>query len=248
MQPLIDGLGPEVKIIGALNTLVPEESIDASGKPVTKLIGYNTDYQGMMLVLRNVGAQGGSGTQSGLVIGGGGTARAAIFALHSMAYTPIFLVGRSPDKMRRLAQSFPADYNVRILSPLEACTPLPSVAISTIPADRPIDPGMRETLCQIFEDGGKSASSPTAGGSPTSASTISKPNAPAVGLAKSRILLEMAYKPPITAMMRLAEDAGWKTVNGLEVLVGQGVYQFQRWTGITPLYASARVCGLRTLW
>nr|AAB36328.1 AROM=aromA gene product/pentafunctional enzyme {C-terminal, shikimate 5-dehydrogenase homology domain} [Aspergillus nidulans, Peptide Partial, 34 aa] [Aspergillus nidulans] len=29
---------------------------------------------------------------------------------------------------------------------------------------------------------------------------------------------------------------------GLEVLVGQGWYQFKYWTGISPLYESARAC------
>jgi pentafunctional AROM polypeptide len=55
------------------------------------------------------------------------------------------------------------------------------------------------------------------------------------------VLLEMAYKPPVTALIELAQGAGWKTVNGLEVLVGQGVHQFEYWTGIKPFYALARV-------
>ena len=40
-----------------------------------------------------------------------------------------------------------------------------------------------------------------------------------------RVLLEMAYKPAVTALMQLATDSGWKTIPGLEVLVGQGVNQ-----------------------
>lgn len=56
-----------------------------------------------------------------------------------------------------------------------------------------------------------------------------------------RILLEMAYKPAVTTLIQRAQDAGWKTVNGLEVLVGQGVHQFEYWTGIKPLWRIARV-------
>ncbi|KIW08604.1 3-phosphoshikimate 1-carboxyvinyltransferase [Verruconis gallopava] len=244
VQPLLDGVGPEVEIIGALNTIVPEESIDASGKTITRLIGYNTDYLGMMLVLRNAGAQGGAGSQSGLVIGGGGTARAAIYALHSMAYTPIYLIGRSPEKLQKLAESFPIDYNIKVVpqgTPIaQSFDVLPSVAISTIPADKPIEKAMQITVAQIFEEGGR-RTPPT-----EKEPKISAPNHPAVGLSKSRILLEMAYKPPVTEMMKLAEAAGWKTVNGLEVLVGQGVYQFKLWTGITPLYESARAAVMGT--
>jgi pentafunctional AROM polypeptide len=239
IEPLLDDVGPEVEVIGALNTIVPEDTLNASGEPTSRLVGYNTDYLGMMLVLRNGGAQGGAGSQSGLVIGGGGTARAAIYALHSMAYKPIYVLGRSPEKLQKLANSFPVDYDIKIIpqgTPLpQVCEVLPSVAISTIPADKPIDDAMRHTVCEIFEEGGRST--PPTEKEPK----ITKPNHHAVGLSKSRILLEMAYKPPVTNMMKLAEASGWKTVNGLEVLVGQGVYQFKLWTGITPLYESARV-------
>ncbi len=40
-----------------------------------------------------------------------------------------------------------------------------------------------------------------------------------------RTLLELAYKPSVTALMQLALDAGWVAVPGLEVLAGQGVWQ-----------------------
>jgi len=55
-----------------------------------------------------------------------------------------------------------------------------------------------------------------------------------------RTLLEMAYKPSQTALMRMAQDAGWIGIPGLEVLSAQGWYQFQKWTGIKPLYSDAR--------
>ncbi|PQE27517.1 Pentafunctional AROM polypeptide protein [Rutstroemia sp. NJR-2017a BBW] len=57
---------------------------------------------------------------------------------------------------------------------------------------------------------------------------------------KQRTLLEMAYKPAQTPLMRMAEDAGWVAIPGLEVLSAQGWFQFQKWTGIRPLYANAR--------
>jgi pentafunctional AROM polypeptide len=224
IEPLLDGVGPEVKIIGSLNTIVPHESVDASGKTVIKLTGHNTDFQGMVLVLRNTGAQGGNGSQSGLIVGGGGTARAAIFALNSMGYTPIYLLGRSPEKMKALADSFPASFNLEVI-PSDTPKLFPSVAIGTIPADKPIAENMQKILLEIFSHGEADVKE---GGGP--------------GLVKEGILLEMAYKPAETPLMQMAKAGGWKTVNGLEVLVGQGVYQFKHWTGITPLYETARVC------
>ncbi|KAL1638350.1 3-dehydroquinate dehydratase (3-dehydroquinase) [Neofusicoccum ribis] len=230
VRPFIDGVGPEVEVIGALNTIVPEEVTDEAGNTTVRLIGRNTDWQGMVLVLRNSGSEGGSDKQSGLVIGGGGTARAAIYALASMHYSPIYLLGRTPSKMEALKASFPAEYNLRILSSVDEVEALdvekgvPHVAIGTIPADQPIESNMREVLCKVFEKGGAKSVPGASGG-------MDEPK---------RTLLEMAYKPPVTALMQLATDAGWKTVNGLEVLVGQGVYQYENWTGITPLYNVAR--------
>lgn len=222
VRPYIDGVGPEVEAIGALNTIVPETSIDqATGNEVTRLIGRNTDYLGMILILRKAGALGNG---SGLVIGGGGTSRAAIFALREMGYGPIYLLGRNQEKIEALKNDFPAEYDVRVISSPDQVSRLesiPTVAVGTIPADQPIAPVIRETVCAIFE---KAKSLPLPGGT-------------------ERILLEMAYKPAVTALIQLADDAGWQTVNGYEVLVGQGVHQFEYWTGIKPLFSIARVSG-----
>lgn len=228
IRPFIDSFDAEVGVIGAVNTIIPETVTDASGKEVVRLVGRNTDWQGMVLVLRNAGAQGSVGAQSGLVIGGGGTARAAIYALNAMQYSPIYIVGRSSKKLEALIESFPKGYDLRIIPDVQSFEQLkktPTVAIGTIPADQPIESNMREILCNLFAKGSESDS----------------PNEDIGGIISGqRILLEMAYKPPVTALMQLATDAGWKTVNGLEVLVGQGIYQFQHWTGITPLYSVAR--------
>ncbi|KAF1848996.1 Pentafunctional AroM protein [Cucurbitaria berberidis CBS 394.84] len=216
VRQYLDTVGPEVEAIGAINTIVPETFVDQStGKEVTRLVGRNTDYLGMVLILRNAGAQG---TGSGLVIGGGGTSRAAIYALKEMGYGPIYLLGRNAAKIEALKNNFPAEYNLHVLTSaaqVASLESIPTVAIGTIPADQPIDPAIRETVIELFE---KARS--LAGG--------------------ERILLEMAYKPPVTALIQLGQDAGWKTVNGLEVLVGQGVHQFEYWTGVKPLYAVAR--------
>ncbi|KAL6707308.1 3-dehydroquinate dehydratase (3-dehydroquinase) [Coniothyrium glycines] len=217
IRPLLDGVGPEVATIGALNTIVPEVVVDnATGKEVVRLIGRNTDYLGMILSLRNAGALA---SGSALVVGGGGTSRAAIYALREMGFGPIYLLGRNQQKMQVLKSDFPDDYNLQILASPEEVDKLesiPRVTIGTIPADQPIDPSIRETLCAVF------------GKTQGDTSNVEK------------ILLEMAYKPPVTALIQLAQDAGWKTVNGLEVLVGQGVHQFEYWTDIRPLYAVAR--------
>ena len=56
----------------------------------------------------------------------------------------------------------------------------------------------------------------------------------------SKVLLEMAYKPLVTSLMQLARNSGWKTVPGLEALVGQGIHQFRLWTDIMPVHQVCR--------
>ncbi|KAK0884007.1 3-dehydroquinate dehydratase (3-dehydroquinase) [Friedmanniomyces endolithicus] len=232
VMPLLDSIDEAASTIGAVNTIVPSE--DASGKTI--LTGFNTDWQGMVLSLRNAGAHGSTGAQkkAGMVVGGGGTARAAIYALKDMGYAPIYLVGRNKQKLAALTQSFPADYGIQLLSTEEEAQALspdehPVVAIGTIPGDSPIEAGMREILCTIFGTAHDTADA-------TAGSAGSK-----------RVLLEMAYKPAMTSLMQLAQNSGWKTVPGLEALVGQGVHQFRLWTGITPVYGRAREAVMGTV-
>ena len=218
--PFLHTVTEDAQIIGAVNTITVDMTLSSSAHPKHHLTGRNTDWQGMKLLLENNGAQA-NNDQSGLIIGSGGTARAAIYALHAMGYTPLYILGRSAPKINDLVSSFPADYRLQSISSLEDCesTRLPTVAIGTIPADKPIDPGMQESLVDLFR-----------------ASRASLPMQPV----KKAILLEMAYKPAVTSLMMLAQDAGWTAIPGLEVLAGQGIYQFEAWTGITPLFSRAR--------
>jgi pentafunctional AROM polypeptide len=221
IMPLLDEVAQEAEIIGAVNTIVPVDN----GDKAPRLVGYNTDWQGMVNSLRNAGIYGSNGTESAVVVGGGGTARAAIFTLHHMGFSPIYVVGRSASKLEGMVATFPTTYNIRIVDNHAQLDTVPQVAIGTIPADRPIDPGMRETLCHMFQRAQE-----------IDGKVIGK----SVDEQSPRVLLEMAYKPSVTALMQLASDAGWKTIPGLEVLVGQGVEQFIHWTGISPLYHVAR--------
>lgn len=207
VMPLLDHIDSAAATIGAVNTIVPTQN--ASGETV--LTGYNTDWQGMILALQFAGAEGNNGVlkEPAMVIGGGGTARAAIYALKSMGYGPIYLVGRNKAKLSTLAGSFAEDYNIKTLSAVDevkSLTALPVVAIGTIPGDTPIDPAMREILCQLFE------------AAPGQAAVQGTEE-------RGRVLLEMAYKPRVTSLMQLADNSGWMTVAGLEALCGQGVHQ-----------------------
>ena len=199
IMPFLDEVAEEAQIIGAVNTIVP---INSPTSNVPQLIGRNTDWLGMLHCLRQEGAYGGNGKQSGLVIGGGGTARAAIYTLHRMEYSPIYLLGRQPAKLAKMITSFPSAYDIRILETddeIAALKNMPAVAIGTIPADKPIDEKLAGLLATIF--------------------SLSEDDR------FKHVLLEMAYRPAVTQLMELATPHGWATIPGLEALVGQGMYQ-----------------------
>lgn len=204
--PLLDDLTEAAKTIGAVNTIVKVSSGNSS-----RLLGDNTDWTGIRKTLISAGAQPGSG----LIIGTGGTARAGIFSLQSLGYSPIYVVGRTASKVDELISSFPGLIPIRNTEEVNSLPSLPSVAIGTIPSAKPIGTGIREILVAIFHH--KNA-----------------------GQAQ-RILLEMAYTASsTTALMNMATDADWKSVEGVEALIWQGIEQFRIWTGILPLYADAR--------
>ncbi|KAI7552189.1 hypothetical protein KC317_g13815 [Hortaea werneckii] len=146
-----------------------------------------------------------------------------------MGYSPIYLLGRNKEKLAALTSAFSEDYNIHLLSTEEEASAIPAdkqpvVAIGTIPGDSPIDPAMREILISIFSVG-----------------TTSTANVAGIAATNSnKVLLEMAYKPAVTSLMQLAQNSGWRTVPGLEALVGQGIHQFRLWTDIVPLYEVSR--------
>lgn len=268
VMPLLDTIDPAAQTIGAVNTIVT--SLNEAGNRT--LTGYNTDWQGMVSALRTAGAHGSAGavSKAGMVIGGGGTARAAIYALKHMGYSPIYLVGRNESKLEILTHSFSDDYNLRLLTSASAAQSIPEgeqpvVAIGTIPGDTPIDPVMGEILNSIFGWGTITANmaNPSAGKSQQQCSFcdvskqyIDHDKCPTLGtglqvleqwlirsicsVVTSEVLLEMAYKPATTKLMELASKRGWRTIPGLEALVGQGVHQFTLWTDIVPLYQVSR--------
>jgi len=57
-------------------------------------------------------------------------------------------------------------------------------------------------------------------------------------LSKDQLAFEMVYdliyRPERTALIRMAEDKGLKTITGMEMFVEQAALQFHAWTGIDP--------------
>lgn len=207
--PLLDSISADAKAIGAVNTIIPTTK---DGKRI--LHGDNTDWVGIKTTLIRANAP--SAPASALVVGAGGTSRAAVYALHKMGYHPIYLANRTPEKLQELVSHFPAEYNLVTITSVEEAKGLsikPIVAISTVPGNAPIASNLEAILTELLQHDG----------------SISK------------VLVEMAYKPAETPLMLLAINNGWRTVPGLEALVAQGVRQFELWNdGLVPSFEVAR--------
>ena len=51
---------------------------------------------------------------------------------------------------------------------------------------------------------------------------------------KMRTFYDISYGKPAKAMLGKAEDSGWKTLDGLSMLVAQAAFSFEMWFGILP--------------
>ncbi len=160
------GATGRARAIGAANTLT-----FAPGK----IEADNTDAPGLIAAL-------GEPPASALVLGAGGSARAAIWALRD-AGAEVSVLARTPARAEGLgaavvAEPVPADCLVN-------CTPIGMDDPDAVPAD------------------------------PEGYATV----------------VDLVYQSGRTALLRRAEEAGARTVDGLEVLVRQGALSFERWTG-----------------
>lgn len=239
--PHLAHLTPEGRAVGAINTIFARENPDTGE---TELHGTNTDCIGIREALRQNMAPADFARCSGrpaLVVGGGGTSRAAVYALAKwLGCAQIYMLNRDAGEVDAViaecaARGFGADL-VRISS-LEQARSLeaPAVIVSAIPDFPPLTEGealVRDCLTAILE---KALPNGVAQDVPRGEArdvavldTVAPGEAP---LAKGA-LLEMCYHPsPNTAISRLAISKDWKVIPGTEAMIWQGLEQDRYWTG-----------------
>lgn len=206
-----DELSDAAKLIGAVNTVVP-----LKGQP-GKFLGDNTDWYGITKSFTRNGVPAiEHASVNGLVIGGGGTARAAAYALHQIGCSKIYMINRTASKLYEIRDQLPQNFNIEILETqdqVEVAEPV-SLAVSCVAADKPLDENLLNSVESLLHRG---AQAKKGGFNPT--------------------LLDAVYKPRVTPMMKIAQDKyQWTVVPGVEMLVNQGERQFEVHTGLTPPY------------
>ena len=222
--PLLDDLTPEARAIGAVNTIFfrprdpPATTSPSAAEPLTSanaaFVGTNTDCIGIRdAFLTNLPDPTALSGRPGLVVGGGGTVRAAIYALQTfLGCNPIYILNRDDAEVRAVvsecvARGSPAAQLIHVSSvPQARDLDPPSAAVSCIPNFAPAtaaERDVREILTVMM------------------------------GKERKGALLEMCYHPVVrTEIVELAEAAGWRVLLGTEALVGQGIEQARLWTGV----------------
>ncbi|KAL3945537.1 MAG: hypothetical protein SGBAC_000361 [Bacillariaceae sp.] len=210
--PYVDVMSKAATTIGSVNTLIAEqEFVDDKFKRI--IYGDNTDWKGIFNPLeRRVGVQGEDSNGIVLILGGGGTARAAAFAASELGLKRVYY-NRTPSKAEQLAESFGGtvitsldmesenDDENCLGNVLSGDVSL-KVIISTLPA------GAEFVLPEWL---------------------ISKEDT-------KPVIFDVNYKPYYTKLLEQAEAAGLETVRGSEMLWEQGVGQFEAWTKRTAPY------------
>lgn len=209
---LLDDLTEAAQVIGAVNTSFIR--LDASGK--RRYIGTNTDCVGIRetVVQYDPSAISTANGRPAMVIGGGGAARSAIYALWKwFSPSEIYIANRLKSEVDDIVKHFTAampGIQLRYISDVATAQslPAPTIIVSTIPDYPPSEPG--EVICwqiceRIFEK------------------------------AEKGLLVDMCYMPsPETRLVKAANKAEWKTIMGTEVLVRVCVAQQILWTERLP--------------
>ena len=218
IMKVLDQLSEHAKAIGAVNTVAV--AYDKTNKKI--LYGDNTDWLGIKRCIitkaRSLSTTLDFSTSSGMVIGAGGTARAALYALHALGIRTIYLINRTRAKAELLRDdpTFKG-YGIKVLDANifssgkkpEWVSGSPSVIVSTVPG---------------------SATTTSLSESKTGASLYLSRE---LFSAAHGVVVDMAYKPAETPFLSLAgleNPTKWRIVRGVDVLLEQGYAQFQVWT------------------
>ncbi|MGC8969054.1 MAG: shikimate dehydrogenase [Conexivisphaera sp.] len=141
-----------------------------------------------------------------LVVGAGGAAKAVAYALWRKGFSKVRVMDRNPDKAEAMASGIKALYGLDASGgALSPSALLDSLASSTLLVNAtPL--GMYGGELEV----------------------------PEAGLRGDLAVMDLAYSPGGTGLVRAARSHGLRTVDGLEFLVVQAAHSIEFWTGLRP--------------
>lgn len=199
--PHLQQIDSRAAAVGAVNTVYP--------LPGGGWGGTNTDIDGFLHPLRQLGT-----LKPGIpttLLGSGGAARAVIQGCLEAGLQPLRVVGRSPEKLDALRQTWP-QIQVLTWADLDPWLPQTQLLINTTPI------GMQKQ--------GSDAKTTTT--SPLSREQLSL-------LPAGAIVYDLIYVPDPTLLLQMAAELGHTPITGLEMLVHQGAEALSLWLGGKPV-------------
>lgn len=214
VMDFLDEIDPLAQAIGAVNTIVKTDG---------KLIGRNTDAQGFLRPLREDAGFDPEGKRA-LLLGAGGAARAAAFALCQERVATLAIANRTPQRAEALAAELRG--NAATLSAIALTDPaLEDIALQSDLIVNSTSVGMRH--------GDAEDQSPIPGGI----------------IPHDAVVMDMVYNPQHTPLLAAARSAGAQAVGGMPMLIYQGAAAFEMWTGkpapIDAMFAAGNVALMR---
>ncbi len=208
--PILDSVAPDAARFGAVNTIAIERSAD--GKAT--LSGYNTDHKGFIGALRRAGFE--PAGKRAVIVGAGGAARAAVFALLEAGAADILVFDIVPQQAEALIADLGRPGALRTLAQTPEAIVESARAADLLVNATPV--GMwPKTEGSIWPEG--------------------------VPLPLPLAVFDMVYNPLETRLLRQAREAGAHPISGLGMLVEQGTLAFEMWTGQpAPVEVMTSVC------
>lgn len=217
--PFMHELTPAARAVGAVNTIVRRGGT---------LVGHNTDAEGFLRALGELGQPDGRGRApwpqpltgaTSLVLGAGGAARAVVQALATAGST-VHVLNRNAQRAERLVADLAAGSAVRP-------TDLPSLLPRTDLLVNSTSVGM------------------AGGADPDGVPLLAADELQL--LPATAAVVDLVYRPAVTPLLQLARARGLVTQNGLAMLVWQGALAFEEWTGVSAPVAAMRSAAERAL-
>ena len=200
----LDGLGESASLMGAVNCVVNRDG---------RLIGENTDGKGFVASFREMGDPRGKRM---VLLGAGGAARAIGVEMALAGCTQITVVNRDEKRGRELEALFGGKLREAVKAMGR------DLAVSYVPwrGDFRVPEGteivVNATSIGLFPDVDARV--------PVAMETVNA----------EMIVADVIPNPPVTRLVREAREKGCRVIDGLGMLVGQGVIGIEYWTGRTP--------------
>jgi shikimate dehydrogenase len=197
--PMLDTVSELAQKAGAVNTIVHGDG---------KLTGHNTDVLGFARSLREDAGLDMRGKKA-MILGSGGAARAVALALIEQNPEVIFLMGRSPRNLDKMAVA------------MKALTPTGTTITWAYWGDGSYLRMLNEAALVVNCTPLGTAGSDVADRSPVDGHLIQP----------GSVVFDLVYNPAETPLLAAAKARGAKAVGGLGMLVYQAAESFKLWTG-----------------